>query len=94
MAETITFEDALKRLEKIVSELESGKLTLEEAVKRYEEGIKLSLICSKTLETAKRKVEILLKKNISSNEPPQNEVGQARFETKEFEEVPSDEDTK
>lgn len=74
----IKFEDALKRLEKIVAELEGGKLTLEEAVKRYEEGIKLSLFCSKTLESAKRKVEILMKKDGS--------LGEARFETKEFEE--------
>ncbi len=78
MAETTKFEDALKRLEKIVSELEGGKLTLEEAVKRYEEGIKLSLLCSKTLEAAKRKVEVLMKKEGVLNEP--------HFETKDFEE--------
>lgn len=78
MAEAIKFEDALKRLEKIVAELEGGKLTLEEAVRRYEEGIKLSLLCSKTLETAKRKVEILMKKEGASNGP--------HFETKDFEE--------
>lgn len=86
MAEGIKFEDALKRLEKIVAELESGKLTLEEAVKRYEEGIKLSLVCSKTLETAKRKVEVLMKKEGS--------LGDAQFEAKEFEDVEPDKDAK
>lgn len=78
MAETIKFEDALKRLEKIVAELEGGKLTLEEAVKKYEEGIKLSLFCSKTLESAKRKVEVLMKKDGVS--------GAASFETQDFDE--------
>lgn len=86
MAETIKFEDALKRLEKIVSELETGKLTLEEAVKKYEEGIKLSLICSKTLETAKRKVEVLMKK-----ETPGGEV---HFDMQEFNETQSTEGAK
>ena len=76
MAE-IKFEDALKRMEKIVEELEGGKLTLEEAVKKYEEGIKLSLVCSKALDSARRKVEVLMKKE---GAPPN-----ARFETKDFE---------
>lgn len=83
MAETIKFEDALKRLEKIVAELEGGKLTLEDAVKRYEEGIKLSLLCSKTLESAKRKVEILMKKD--------NSAGETKFESKDFDEAGADE---
>jgi exodeoxyribonuclease VII small subunit len=74
MAE-MKFEEALKKLEKIVSDLENGKLTLEDAVKKYEEGIKLSLICSKTLESAKRKVEVLMRKEGAS----------FNFETKDFE---------
>ena len=94
MAESIKFEDALKRLEKIVAELESGKLTLKEAVKRYEEGMKLSLICSKTLETAKRKVEVLMKKDNSLGNTRHTEVGQAQFEAKEFEDVELDKDAK
>ena len=38
MAE-MKFEDALKKLEKIVSELEGGELSLDESLKRYEEGV-------------------------------------------------------
>ena len=60
MAE-IKFEDALKKLEKIVEELEKGDLSLEDSLARYEEGIKLSRICQKKLETAKKKVELLVK---------------------------------
>ena len=60
MAE-IKFEDALKKLEKIVGELEDGGLPLDDALGRYEEGIKLSKLCAKKLELAKKKVEILMK---------------------------------
>jgi len=62
MAE-MKFEDALKKLEKIVSELEGGELSLDESLKRYEEGVKLSRILSKELEAAKKKVEVLVKKD-------------------------------
>ena len=60
MAE-MKFEEALKRLEKIVEDLENGELSLDDALTKYEEGIRLSKLCSKRLEDAKKKVEILLK---------------------------------
>lgn len=60
MAE-IKFEDALKKLEGIVGELEKGSLSLDTSLAKYEEGIKLSRICAKKLEMAKRKVELLVK---------------------------------
>jgi len=60
MAE-MKFEDALKKLEKIVDDLEGGELSLDEAMEKYEEGIKLARLCEKKLEVAKKKVEILLK---------------------------------
>ena len=34
----IKFEDALKKLEKIVEDLEKGDLSLDEALKKYQEG--------------------------------------------------------
>jgi exodeoxyribonuclease VII small subunit len=57
------FEDDMKRLQKIVEELASGKLTLGESLKKYEEGIKLAQGCSATLNEAQRKVELLMKKD-------------------------------
>ena len=57
----IKFEEALAKLEKIVEELESGRLPLEESIARYEEGIKLSQACSQKLEAAKKRIEILVK---------------------------------
>jgi len=60
MAE-IKFEEAIKKLEKIVEELERGDLTLDEALKKYQEGIELSRVCSQRLDSAKKKIELLSK---------------------------------
>jgi len=62
MREKQSFEDDLRRLQKIVEELSSGKLNLGESIKKYEEGIKLAQGCSALLEEAQRKVESLMKK--------------------------------
>lgn len=67
MAE-MKFEEALKKLEKIVTDLEDGGLALDESLERYEEGIRLSKLCAKKLEIAKKKVEILLKSEDGSVE--------------------------
>jgi len=56
-----TFESALKRLEKIVDELENGDLPLERALKKFEEGVKLSAYCSKILNETEKKINLLLK---------------------------------
>jgi exodeoxyribonuclease VII small subunit len=55
------FEDALNKLEKIVSQLEEGDISLEESLKLFEEGIRLSRICNQKLDEVEKKVEILLK---------------------------------
>lgn len=68
MASEMKFEEALKRLERIVQNLEDGDLPLDEACEKYEEGIRLSRACAKKLETAKKKIEILLKNEDGSVE--------------------------
>lgn len=60
MAE-VKFEDTLKKLEKIVQDLERGELTLDEALKKYQEGVELSRICSQRLDQAKKRVDLLAK---------------------------------
>ncbi len=55
------FEDALDKLEKIVSQLEEGDISLEESLKLFEEGIRLSRFCNQKLDEAEKRVEILLK---------------------------------
>lgn len=62
------FEDGLKKLEKIVSELENGSISLDDALDKYAEGIRLSKACAKKLEVARKKVEILLKSEDGSVE--------------------------
>ena len=57
---TPKFEQALARLETIVTELERGELPLDQSLKIFEEGIKLSKTCLKVLDDAERKVEILV----------------------------------
>ena len=60
MAET-KFEDAMKRLEDIVRNLESGDLSLEDSLAVFEEGMKLAGFCSKKLEEVEQKVTMLTK---------------------------------
>lgn len=56
-----TFEQAMKKLELIVQQLESGEQPLEDAVKKFEEGIKLSKFCSEKLDETEKRITILLK---------------------------------
>jgi len=63
MKDKLTFEEDLKRLQKIVEELASGKITLGESLKKYEEGVKIAQSCSQALAEAQRKVELLMKKD-------------------------------
>jgi len=60
MAE-VKFEEALKKLEKIISELEGGDLSLDEAMRLYQDGVELSRACNQRLESAKKKIEVLTK---------------------------------
>ena len=55
------FEEAFKRLEVIVGNLESGDLSLEESMKLFEEGIGLTKACKSRLEDAEQKIQLLLK---------------------------------
>jgi exodeoxyribonuclease VII small subunit len=56
----IDFEAAMKRLETIVEELESGELTLEDSIARYEEGVKLSRGLTGKLDEAEKRIERLV----------------------------------
>lgn len=80
MASEMKFEEALKRLERIVQDLEDGDLPLDEACEKYEEGIRLSRACAKKLETAKKKIEILLKNEDGSVELKEFDERKAREE--------------
>ena len=51
-----SFEEALKRLEKIVARMEEADIPLEEALQNFEEGVRLARFCSKKLDEAEQKV--------------------------------------
>ncbi|MFD1197766.1 exodeoxyribonuclease VII small subunit [Brucella gallinifaecis] len=53
----MSFEDALKQLEKIVDALERGDVPLEESIRIYERGEALKKHCDTLLKSAEDKVE-------------------------------------
>jgi exodeoxyribonuclease VII small subunit len=55
-----SFEVAIKRLTEIVATLERGDLPLEESLRLFEEGVQLSRVSQKRLDTAEKRVEQLL----------------------------------
>jgi exodeoxyribonuclease VII small subunit len=55
----LNFEGAMDRLEKIVEQMESGKLPLEDLIVRYEEGMNLVKVCQERLAKAEQKIEII-----------------------------------
>jgi exodeoxyribonuclease VII small subunit len=59
--QTMSFEEALGRLEEIVRHLEKGDLPLNDSLKLYEEGTGLIASCSKMLDEAEQKVVKLRK---------------------------------
>jgi len=58
-----SFEENLARLEEIAGELEHGDLPLDAALKKFDEGIRLAEFCSRKLDEAQQRVDLLLKKD-------------------------------
>ncbi|MEO5859270.1 MAG: exodeoxyribonuclease VII small subunit [Pyrinomonadaceae bacterium] len=56
-----SFEESLKELEQIVTQLEEGDLALEESLKLFEGGVRLSRECRERLTAAERRIEVLMK---------------------------------
>ena len=59
----ITLEDAFGQLSKIVNKIESENISLERTIELFEEGVLLTDLCQKKLNTAEKKVKSLLEKN-------------------------------
>lgn len=60
MEENLNFEESMQNLETIANELEKGNLSLDESVNKFEEGMKLSKKCNDFLESAEKKITILI----------------------------------
>ncbi len=63
-----TFEMAMKQLEQIVQDLETGDMPLEKAIKKFEEGIKISKYCSEKLDESEKKITLLMRDSDGNNE--------------------------
>ena len=74
----VKYEEALKRLEKLVAELDKPELELEARLKKFEEGTKLARTLLKKLEQAKKKVEVLAKTHLSETDlsSVEDEIGE------------------
>ena len=59
------FEQSLKKLEQLVNEMESGKLSLDEMMRRFEEGRRLVTLCTAELETIRQRID-----KVTSAVPP------------------------
>ncbi len=58
--ENLTFEEALAELERIVHELEDGKIGLEESLLHYEQGVGLLRRCYGQLRQAEQRIVELI----------------------------------
>ncbi len=61
-----SFEQAIKRLEEIVTSLENGDIALEDSIKLFEEGMNLAKFCLEKLNQAEKKLMKLSKKEDGS----------------------------
>ena len=69
------FEESMKKLENIVTELENGNLNLDESVQKFEEGMKIAKQCNNILEETEKKITILLEND--------GELKEENFQTEE-----------
>ncbi|MGN1297174.1 MAG: exodeoxyribonuclease VII small subunit [Clostridia bacterium] len=70
-----SFEEKIEDLERIVTELENGDLSLDDSVSKFEQGIKISKECNKILEEAEKKITILVNQD--------GEIKEKDFQTEE-----------
>jgi exodeoxyribonuclease VII small subunit len=58
--EQLSFEQALDKLDAIVSKLENGDVPLELAIELFQEGMLLSRLCGGKLEQVEQRIELLI----------------------------------
>ncbi|MCM3353740.1 MULTISPECIES: exodeoxyribonuclease VII small subunit [Bacillus] len=61
--ESMTFEEAMKGLESIVSKLEEGDVPLEQAINYFQEGMALSKMCHEKLQKVEKQMDFILKED-------------------------------
>lgn len=53
----LKFEEAMRALEAVVTDLEAGNVSLDDSLALYEKGMKLVRVCNKALEDAERRID-------------------------------------
>jgi exodeoxyribonuclease VII small subunit len=56
---SLDFEKSMQELEKLVTALEQGDLSLEQSLEAFEKGVKLTRECQDRLAAAEQKVQLL-----------------------------------
>lgn len=75
----VTFEEALRALDEVVSRLESGEVGLEEAVALFERGQGYLAACRERLAAAQRRIEELTAQELPPEPGPAGEEPAAPF---------------
>jgi exodeoxyribonuclease VII small subunit len=70
------FESAIQELEKLVEEMEAGRLTLEDSLAAYKRGVALSAYCQRTLDHAEIQIQAL-ENGVLKDFKPQGRNGDA-----------------
>ena len=68
--DTMTFEEAMNELEKLVESLDKGDISLDQAISAYDKGSRLKDLCQKKLNEAKMKVLFMMPFGVSSFSAP------------------------
>jgi exodeoxyribonuclease VII small subunit len=65
---TEAYDAVVARLERVVTELESGGLNLEASIEKFAEGVKLANEATRKLDEAERRIEMLVRNADGSQE--------------------------
>ncbi|CAM4046546.1 exodeoxyribonuclease VII small subunit [Bacillus manliponensis] len=60
MTNNLSFEEAITKLEQLVSKLEQGDVPLEEAISYFKEGMELSKLCDEKLKNVQEQMAVIL----------------------------------
>jgi len=63
---SLSFEEAIERLEEILQSMEEEQLPLEQLLQRYEEGVKLLRFCQEQLKAAQDRIRVLMEEEDGS----------------------------
>lgn len=63
MEQNLSYEDAVKQLEEIVTLLEKGDIPLEKSLELFQRGVALSAYCSKKLDETEKQIIRLIDDN-------------------------------